>query len=58
LLIGLVKAKAYDSVSRVALFAVLRRFGLPEHFVNIAIRLHEHARIKVKVGDVESELES
>ena len=40
------------------MFAVLRRFGLPDHFVNIVIRLHENARIKVKVGDVESELES
>ena len=50
--------KAFDTVPREALFAVLRRFGLPDHFVNIVIRLHENARIKVKVGDVESELES
>lgn len=50
--------KAFDSVPREALFAVLRRFGLPDHFVNIVIRLHEHARIKVKVGNVESELDS
>ena len=50
--------KAFDTVPREALFAVLRRFGLPDHFVNVVIRLHENARIKVKVGDVESELES
>ena len=50
--------KAFDTVPREALFAVLRRFGLPDHFVNIVIRLHENARIKVKVGEVESELES
>ena len=50
--------KVFDSLPREALFAVLRRFGLPDHFVNIDIRLHENARIKVKVGDVESELES
>ncbi len=31
---------------------------LPEQSVNIVIRLHEHARIKVKVRNVESELES
>ena len=49
--------KAFDFVPREALFAVLRRFGLPD-FVNIVIRLNENARIKVKVGDVESELES
>jgi hypothetical protein len=56
LFIGLVKA--FDSVPREALFAVLRRFGLPDHFVNIVIRLHENARIEVKVGSVDSELES
>ena len=50
--------KAFDSVSREALFAVLRRFGLPDHFVNVVIRLHEKAKIKVKVGEVECELES
>ena len=31
--------KAFDSVPRAALFKVLRRFGLPAHFVNIAIFL-------------------
>ena len=50
--------KVFDSVSREALFAVLRRFGLPDHFVNVVIRLHVKAKIKVKVGEVESELES
>ena len=50
--------KAFDSVPREALFAALRRFGLPDHFVKIGIRLHENARINVKVGHVESELES
>ena len=50
--------KAFDSVSHEALFAVLRRFGLPDHFVNVVIRLHEKAKIEVKVGEVESELES
>ena len=48
--------KAFDTVSREALFAVLRRFGLPDHFVNIVIRLHENAKIKVKVGSVTGEL--
>ncbi len=37
--------QALDSVQRDALFAVLRRFGLPDHFVNIIIRLlHENVR--------------
>ena len=50
--------KAFDTVPREALFAVLRRFGLPDHFVNVIIRLHKNAMIKVKVGAVDSELES
>jgi hypothetical protein len=50
--------KAFDTVPREALFAVLRRYGLPNHFVNIIIRLHKNAKIKVKIGSVETEIES
>ena len=50
--------KAFDSVPRDALFAVLRRFGLPDHFINLAIRLHKGAKIKVKIGDVDHEIDS
>ncbi len=50
--------KAFDTVPRVALFAILRRFGLPDHFVNIVIRLHEGALINVKIGEDDSEVES
>jgi hypothetical protein len=42
--------KAFDTVPRDALFAVLRRYGLPNHFVNVIIRLHKNAKIKVKIG--------
>ena len=50
--------KAFDTVPRDALFAVLRRFGLPDHFVNIVIRLHEGATVKFKVGDIDTSLPS
>jgi hypothetical protein len=50
--------KAFDTVPRDALFAVLRRYGLPNNFVNIIIRLHKNAKIKVKIGSVDSEIES
>lgn len=40
--------KAFDSASREALFSVLLHFGLPDHFVNVAIRLQEMAKIKVE----------
>jgi hypothetical protein len=36
----------------------LKRYGLPNHFVNIIIRLHKNAKIKVKIGSVDSEIES
>ena len=35
--------KAFDSVPRAALFKVLRRYGLPDHFINLVIRLHADA---------------
>ena len=50
--------KAFDSVPREALFMILRRFGFPDHFVNIIIRLHSEAKIKVKIGDVDTEMDS
>jgi len=37
---------------------VLRRFGLPDHFVNVVIRLHTNAVVKVKIGDVDSDVDS
>jgi hypothetical protein len=43
--------KAFDSISSEALFEILRRYGMPKHFVNIIIRLHSEAKIKIAVGD-------
>jgi hypothetical protein len=51
-------AKAFDTVPREALFAVLRWFGLPDHFVKAVMRLHFGAKVKVKVGEEESEVDS
>jgi hypothetical protein len=48
--------KAFGTLSREALFAVLRRYGLPNHFVNIVIRLH--TKSKVKIGSADSEIKS
>ncbi len=45
-------------VPREALFAILRRFGLPDHFANIVIRLHEYASINVKIGEEDLEVGS
>jgi hypothetical protein len=50
--------KTFDTAPRVALFAILRRFGLLDHFVNIGIRLHENALIYVKIGEDDFEVES
>ncbi len=49
--------KAFDTVPREVLFAILRRFGLLYHFVNIVIRLHENALINVKSGEDDFEVE-
>ena len=45
--------KAFDTVSREALFQILAKFGMPNHFINIIIRLHTGAIIKYKHGDEE-----
>jgi hypothetical protein len=50
--------KAFDTVPREALFAILRRFGLPDHFASILICLHQNALINVKIGEDDSEVES
>ena len=50
--------KAFDLVPREALFAVLRRYGMPDHFVKVLIRLHYGAKIKVKIGEVDSKIDS
>jgi hypothetical protein len=50
--------KAFETVPREALFAVLRRFGLPDHFVKVVMRLHFGANAKVKIGEEDSEVDS
>ena len=40
--------KTFDTVPREGFIAIFHRFGLPHHFVNIVIRLHENALISVK----------
>jgi exonuclease III len=50
--------KAFDTVSREALFAILRRYGLPDHFVNMVIRLHSEAKLNINVGDVDAAISS
>jgi hypothetical protein len=41
--------KAFDSISREALFSILRRYGLPDHFLIIIIRLHSNAKMKIAI---------
>jgi hypothetical protein len=50
--------KAFDSVSREALFTVLRKFGMPDHFINLLVRLHTNVTIKLKLGEEDVEIAS
>ena len=50
--------KAFDSVPRAALFKVLRRYGLPDHFINLVIRLHADAVVNFKLGKEEVEVKN
>jgi len=46
--------KAFDSVPRDCLWAILRKFGIPDHLINLIKRLHAKAEMKFKVGDTDS----
>ena len=50
--------KAFDSVPRAALFKVLRRYGLPDQFINLVIRLHADAAVNFKLGEEEVEVKN
>ena len=50
--------KAFDSVPRGALWAILSKFGFPHHFINLVVRLHTNAKVEFTIGDTESEVES
>jgi hypothetical protein len=50
--------KAFDMVPLELFFQILRKFGMPDHFVNLVIPLHTKCKIKLKVGDIDSELAS
>ena len=42
--------KAFDTVSREALWKVLHKFGLPDHLINLIIALHTDFSIKIRSG--------
>ena len=50
--------KAFDTVIRAATFAVLRKFGMPDHFINLLIRLHTNATMDFMVGDIDTAVPS
>ena len=46
--------KAFDTVPHAALWAVLRRYGMPDHFINIIIRLHDQAKLKMEIAGTDT----
>jgi exonuclease III len=50
--------KAFDTVVRKAAFDVLKKFGFPNHFINIVLRFYKNAIIKFMVGETDSEVAS
>jgi hypothetical protein len=50
--------KAFDTVPRELLWDILRKYGMPDHFVNVIIRLHTNCKIKFTVGDIETVIDS
>ena len=50
--------KAFDTVDRGGMVAILRKLGVPKHFCAIITRLHTDFRVKLKVGDTDIGLDS
>ena len=50
--------KAFDTVDRGGMVAILRKLGVPKHFCAIITRLHTDFRVKLKVGDTDIEFDS
>ena len=42
--------RAFGTVNRMALWEVLRKFGMSGHFVNMPVRLHAGVMVNVKIG--------
>ena len=49
--------KAFDSVNHEALFLILQKYGMPDHFINLIIRLHDRAKINLDIGNVDSSID-
>ena len=50
--------KAFDSVDRVGMVEILRKFGVPNHLCSLITRLHTDCKVKVKVGEADFVLDS
>jgi hypothetical protein len=50
--------KAFDSVDRALMLDILRRYGVPEHLVNLIHLLHTDVTVRFAVGKVEAEISS
>jgi hypothetical protein len=50
--------KAFDSVDRALMLDILRRYGVPEHLVNLIHLLHTDVTVRFGVGKVEAEISS
>jgi len=51
--------KAFDSISREALFEILRRYGIPDHFLSVLIRLHKGSKFVIDInGEDKLEVDS
>ena len=43
--------KAFGTMNREALWEVLRKFGVPGHFLSMPARLHAGALVNLKIGE-------
>jgi hypothetical protein len=42
--------KAFDTINHTILFRILRKYGIPEHLINMIERMYKECKVQVKVG--------
>lgn len=50
--------KAFDSVNHEAAFTIMKKFGFPNHFINIVIRLHKNATINFNIDSTSESIQN
>ena len=46
--------KAFDTVNRTAMIAILKKYGVPDNLAGLIAKLHTDVKVKLKVGSADA----